>query len=68
VFAPVSGAAIYRVSTAGGQAVELIKRDAARHEGRLVWPHFLPDGIRFLYVVWRDDRLEAVGVAWAIQL
>src|SRR4029079_11116472 len=50
------GQAILRVPTAGGTPVELLKPDAARHEVRLLWPSFLPDGKRFLYLPWRDER------------
>jgi len=56
VFASITGVALYRVSTAGGAAVELLKPDPSRHETRLIQPHFLPDGRRFLYTASRDDR------------
>jgi serine/threonine protein kinase len=56
VFAPITGVALVRVATAGGAAVEILKPDPARHETRLIQPHFLPDGRRFLYTAWRDDR------------
>ncbi len=56
VFAPITGAAISLVPTAGGAAVEVVKPDPARHETRLIHPHYLPDGRRFLYTAWHDDR------------
>jgi Tol biopolymer transport system component len=56
VFASITGAAVFRVPTAGGAPVALLKPDAGRHETRLIHPHFLPDGRRFLYTAWLDDR------------
>jgi Tol biopolymer transport system component len=56
VFAGITGQTIFRVPTGGGPPVALLKPDAAQHETRLLWPHFLPDGRRFLYVAWHDDR------------
>jgi Tol biopolymer transport system component len=41
---------LFRVSAAGGQPAAVTKLDAARGERSHRWPHFLPDGRRFLYV------------------
>ncbi len=45
LFATVDGQKISRVSASGGTPVEIVKAT----EGRVLWPHFLPDGRRFLY-------------------
>jgi Tol biopolymer transport system component len=41
---------IFRVSDTGGEAVRVLAPEASRHESFLLWPQFLPDGRRFLYV------------------
>jgi eukaryotic-like serine/threonine-protein kinase len=41
---------IYRVPDTGGEAVRIATPDLSRHETNLLWPQFLPDGRRFLYV------------------
>jgi Tol biopolymer transport system component/predicted Ser/Thr protein kinase len=41
---------IYRVSAAGGVPVVAVKPEAARKEGSVGWPEFLPDGRHFLYM------------------
>ncbi|MDQ6892991.1 MAG: protein kinase [Acidobacteriota bacterium] len=41
---------IFRVSDSGGEAVRVVAPDPSRQEGFLIWPHFLPDGRRFLYL------------------
>jgi hypothetical protein len=46
----VPPAGIYRVSDRGGEAVLVTTPDAAGGESNLMWPHFLPDGRRFLYI------------------
>jgi Tol biopolymer transport system component len=51
LFAGVQGRAIYRVSSSGGEPAEVVRVDPSRGELRLVWPWFLPDGERFLYLV-----------------
>ena len=49
LFASFVGDAIYSVSSAGGAPEAIIKPDPSRGE-RVVWPSFLPDGRRFLYL------------------
>ena len=51
LFAPVQGEALYRVPASGGTPRPLIRPDRANGETRVCWPWFLPDGVRFLYVV-----------------
>ncbi len=55
LFASVQGEAIYRVSAAGGAPNRLLQADRSRGEARTVWPHYLPDGERFLYLLRRID-------------
>ena len=50
VFASVEGDAIYKVSAAGGTPTPIVKPDLSRGESRVVWPSFLPDGQRFVFV------------------
>ena len=51
LFASVEGQAIHRVLVSGGTTTEAVRPDPSREESRVVWPWFLPDGQRFLYVV-----------------
>jgi Tol biopolymer transport system component/predicted Ser/Thr protein kinase len=50
VFSPDFGDALYRVPASGGTPVPVTKLDPGRQEVFHGWPHFLPDGKRFLYV------------------
>lgn len=43
--------ALYRISSAGGPPLVATTLDAQRAETSHVWPQFLPDGRRFLYLV-----------------
>ena len=47
LFASVQGDGIFRVSGRGGKAEFLVRPSEGRR--RVLWPHFLPDGRRFLY-------------------
>jgi serine/threonine protein kinase len=58
---PVSNAAIYRVSAAGGTAAPLFTLDAERQENGHFWPHFLPDGKHFLFFA-RSAKPENSGI------
>ena len=51
LFAPVQGEAVFRVAASGGTPEALIRPDRARGETRVCWPWFLPDGVRFLFIV-----------------
>jgi serine/threonine protein kinase len=55
LFSSVEGEAIYRVAANGGTAAAILKAESARHEARLNWPFFLPDGKRFLYLRGQPD-------------
>jgi hypothetical protein len=50
VFAPANsaGTGLMRVSSAGGRPVPVTQATAAAEEHH-AWPHFLPDGLHFLY-------------------
>ena len=49
LFATVEGNAIYRTSTAGEAPVAVVESEGPERH-RLLWPSFLPDGRRFLYL------------------
>jgi eukaryotic-like serine/threonine-protein kinase len=49
LFASFVGDAIFSVSSAGGTPEAIVSPDPSRGE-RVVWPSFLPDGKRFLYL------------------
>ncbi len=51
IFGSTSG--IYRVSAEGGSP-ELVTTTGEGESGHY-WPHFLPDGRRFLYLAWSND-------------
>jgi Tol biopolymer transport system component len=55
LFAGVQRQAISRVSAAGGTPTEVIALDRSRGEARIVWPWYLPDGKRFLYLLRHVD-------------
>jgi Tol biopolymer transport system component len=54
LFASFLGEAIFRVSSHGGQPEALIAADQSLGE-QVVWPWFLPDGGRFLYLSQRPN-------------
>ena len=49
VFAPSHDSGLYRISAAGGEAVQVTKVDRKRFHGHR-YPQFLPDGEHFLYI------------------
>jgi len=49
IFASVYNGPLYKVSAAGGTAVQLTELDSKLHETTHRWPQFLPDGRHFLY-------------------
>ena len=49
LFASAQGDAVYGVSASGGTPRAILKPDASVGETRVVWPWFLPDGVKFLY-------------------
>ena len=51
LFTKLDPPGIYSVPSTGGAAARILAPDPAQKEhGNLLWPHFLPDGRRFLYV------------------
>jgi serine/threonine protein kinase/Tol biopolymer transport system component len=50
---------LYRVAETGGAPAVAVDLDAARQETSLAWPHFLPDGRRFLFLARSADRTKA---------
>ena len=61
LFAPAPQTVIHRVPAAGGEPVALTALDTARQENSHRWPHFLPDGRRFLYFA-RSAQADQSGV------
>jgi Tol biopolymer transport system component len=51
LFTPHWRESIYRVSAEGGTPERVTTLDTARGETTHRWPHFLPDGVHFLYLV-----------------
>jgi Tol biopolymer transport system component len=59
VFSPDQSGPLFRVSAAGGPTAQATRLDETRGESTHRWPHFLPDGKRFLYfarIVQRDEH------------
>jgi Tol biopolymer transport system component len=57
LFAGPHRRAISRVSAGGGVPTEIFPIDRARGERRVLWPSYLPDGERFLYLLrYADGR------------
>ncbi len=50
LFSRLDPPGIYRVSDQGGESVLVIPPDPSQRQTTLIWPHFLPDGRRFLYL------------------
>ncbi len=50
VFAPHAAGGLYRVSSEGGEPVEVVHPEASRKETGLRFPQFLPDGKQFVFV------------------
>lgn len=59
LFAGVEGAEMNSVSTAGGAVTVEFKPDSALGEARALFPAFLPDGRKFLYLLRMKD-----GTGW----
>jgi Tol biopolymer transport system component len=56
VLAPHNRVPLHRVGAAGGTPQAITELDANRRENSHRWPHFLPDGRRFLYTARSDVR------------
>ncbi|MBI1954925.1 MAG: PD40 domain-containing protein [Acidobacteria bacterium] len=52
---------LFRVSAAGSEAVQITKPEPSRGEFQHVFPHFLPDGHHFLYLV-TSGQPEVQGI------
>ena len=64
LFASVQGDAIYRVTADGsGKPEPVLKSDPEHGTARVVWPWFLPDGRRFLYVLMRSNGERSLMLA-----
>lgn len=50
VFTPDNRTPLYRVPAGGGEPVQVTALDRTRGHNTHRWPHFLPDGRRFLYL------------------
>jgi serine/threonine protein kinase len=61
IFSPNYASGIFQVSEAGGKPTALTTLDTARREESHRWPHFLPDGRRFVYLNRSTDD-EKTGV------
>ena len=61
VFAAERGATISRVAETGGDPVVIRRASERKGWAALRWPHVLPDGRRFLYLV-RSDDLAIQGI------
>jgi len=61
LFAPGRGDALHRAPAAGGPSTPVTVFEQSRRENSHRWPHFLPDGRRFLYLV-RSAQLEHHGL------
>ncbi len=65
LFAPSHDSAIHLVPSAGGEARPVTVLDSLRDERSHRFPHFLPDGHRFLFLVWatspQDQNAIMIG-------
>jgi serine/threonine protein kinase len=61
VFAPSNRTPLYQVSAGGNGRAPLTSLNAERRENSHRWPHFLPDGRRFLFTA-RSDLPEHTGI------
>lgn len=61
VFTPDNRKPIYRVPATGGDPVAVTTLDESLGHNTHRWPHFLPDGRRFLYMA-RGTRPESSGI------
>jgi Tol biopolymer transport system component len=63
LFASVAGDVLEGVNASGGDPVEVRRPDPGRGEYRVVWPAFLPDGRRYLYLAAGRDDTGAIMLA-----
>jgi eukaryotic-like serine/threonine-protein kinase len=55
IFTPGAGAGLQKVTASGGVPAPLTTLDRSRGESDHLWPHFLPDGQRFVYLARSAD-------------
>jgi eukaryotic-like serine/threonine-protein kinase len=55
VFTPGAGAGLHMVPASGGVPTPLTTLDRSRGESDHLWPHFLPDGRRYVYLARSAD-------------
>ena len=63
LFAPNSNTGIWIIDAAGGEARQLTAPDPDIADASHRWPHFLPDGDHYLYLLWTNNltALEQYG-------
>jgi Tol biopolymer transport system component len=66
VFAPSNRTPLHRVSAGGGVSTPITSLDPERGENSHRWPHFLPDGRRFLFTIRAADPGNTVLAAGSI--
>ena len=65
IYALAAEGGLYRIASTGGQSSQLTAPARASGEIGHRWPHFLPDGQRFLYLSWhRDPERRALYVGF----
>jgi serine/threonine protein kinase len=50
LFSGIAPDGIFRVPDTGGEPVRIVAPDPSGNEVNVIWPHFLPDGRRFVYL------------------
>ncbi len=63
VFSPAPDAPLYRVNASGGVPRQLTSFDVRRRDNNHRWPHFLPDGRHFLFMIRTPSSRESGGDA-----
>ncbi len=61
LYAPNVGDRLYQIPEGGGAPAPVTSLNQSRQESSHQWPYFLPDGRRFLYLVW-SAQAEARGI------
>ncbi len=61
IFAPSAGGPLMQAPATGGESKPLTALDSSRQETLHRWPHFLPDGRRFLFTA-RSNTRENSGI------
>jgi serine/threonine-protein kinase len=61
IYSSIGTNGILRISSTGGMPAQVTTLDSARHDLAHLWPRFLPDGRRFLYLSQPSEREQ-----WAI--